>query len=207
MNGNDWEDILNAYLEGKGLRADAEDLRFRLHLSAEEREQIERALRVADQIDAALKPIQPPAEFGARVTTALRGCPAPASLPQSWQASGSGFISDRPARSDQDDLVDAAIEGLASTAELQDFSDDDARQAVEHLASTELLMTQIPSPPAGLETRLRDRLRAHMSAQSDPIDERTLHRLLNVRPQRRTPPMIMPDVLAAEEKPEDDDDK
>jgi hypothetical protein len=207
MNGNDWEDILNAYLEGKGLRADAEDLRLRLHLSGEEREQIERALRVADQIDAALKPIQPPAGIEARLSAGLGACAAPASLPAAWQASGSDFVRGTSARSDEDDLLDAAIEGLTTTAGLQGASDDAARQAIEDVASAESLMTQIPPPPAGLETRLRDRLRAHMSAQSDPIDERTLHRLLNVRPQRRTPPVILPDVLAAEEKPEENDEK
>ena len=45
---SDWEDILNAYLEGRGLRADAEDLLMRLHLRAQDREEIERSLRLSD---------------------------------------------------------------------------------------------------------------------------------------------------------------
>ena len=37
----DWDDTLNAYLEGRALRADAEDLLMRINLGPAERDQIE----------------------------------------------------------------------------------------------------------------------------------------------------------------------
>src|SRR3954469_2770773 len=84
--GNDqWEETLNAYLEGRTLRADAEDLLMRLHLAADDRDEIERSLRLADELTLALRQIQPPAGAEARLLNTLRACPEPADPPYGWR--------------------------------------------------------------------------------------------------------------------------
>ena len=73
-----WDETLNAYLEGRTLRADAEDLLMRLHLDPADRDQIERSLRLTDELTLALRQIEPPpAGAEARLLTALRACPVP----------------------------------------------------------------------------------------------------------------------------------
>ena len=68
-----WDETLNAYLEGRTLRADAEDLLMRLHLDPADRDQIERSLRLTDELTLALRQIQPPpAGAESRLLTALR---------------------------------------------------------------------------------------------------------------------------------------
>src|SRR5687767_11508815 len=122
----DWEDILNAYLEGRGLRADAEDLLMRLHLTASDRDLIERSLRLADQVTTALRQAPQPATGSAdRLIEVLRSCPAPATMPQEWRPSAEGFAAattmtiaaDAPVA--DEDLLDAALEGRVSLNELR----------------------------------------------------------------------------------------
>ena len=91
-NTGDWEDVLYAYLEGRAARADAEDLLLRLHLTADEREEIERSLRLADEVTAAVRAPAPSASFEARLSTAIRDCPVPANLPQGWTRAGDQFV-------------------------------------------------------------------------------------------------------------------
>ena len=66
-----WEETLNAYLEGRGLRADAEDLLMRLHLSPTDRDQIERSLRLTDELTATLRQAQPPVGSQERLVNKL----------------------------------------------------------------------------------------------------------------------------------------
>jgi hypothetical protein len=66
-----WEETLNAYLEGRGLRADAEDLLMRLHLSPVDRDQIERSLRLTDELTLTLRQAQPPAGAQQRLVNKL----------------------------------------------------------------------------------------------------------------------------------------
>ena len=66
-----WEETLNAYLEGRGLRADAEDLLMRLHLSPDDRDQIERSLRLTDELTLTLREAQPPAGAQERLINRL----------------------------------------------------------------------------------------------------------------------------------------
>jgi len=66
-----WEETLNAYLEGRGLRADAEDLLMRLHLSPDDRDQIERSLRLTDELTLTLREAQPPAGAQERLVDGL----------------------------------------------------------------------------------------------------------------------------------------
>jgi hypothetical protein len=66
-----WEETLNAYLEGRGLRADAEDLLMRLHLSPDDRDQIERSLRLTDELTLTLRQAQPPAGAQERLVDRL----------------------------------------------------------------------------------------------------------------------------------------
>ena len=66
-----WEETLNAYLEGRGLRADAEDLLMRLHLSPTDRDQIERSLRLTDELTLTLRQAQPPAGAQERLVNKL----------------------------------------------------------------------------------------------------------------------------------------
>jgi hypothetical protein len=200
----DWEDILNAYLEGRGLRADAEDLLMRLHLSAQDREQIERSLRLADEIHAALRPIQPPADLQARLTAVLSACPMPAGVPANWE-------SDRDA-SAEEDLLDAALEGRVSLEELYAAQaagrlSESGREALEDLEASaggvaEVSLPMSGSIPAGLEGRLQEKLRAHMHSEEGEVDQRVVNRLLAKRPKERGPQIVMPDVLAAGEEPE-----
>lgn len=200
----DWEDILNAYLEGRGLRADAEDLLMRLHLSAPDREQIERSLRLADEIHAALRPIQLPASLEARLTTALSACPMPAGVAANWESDRDG--------SAEEDLLDAALEGRVSLEELYAAQaagrlSESGREALEDLEASADGVAEVSVPmsgsiPAGLEGRLQDKLRAHMHSEEGEVDQRVINRLLAKRPKERGPQIVLPDVLAAGHEPE-----
>jgi hypothetical protein len=198
----DWEDILNAYLEGRGLRADAEDLLMRLHLTSQDREQIERSLRLSDEISGALRAIQLPVGLEGRLTTALAACPMPAGVPASWEG-------DRE-ESGEEDLLDAALEGRVSIDELYAAQaagrlSESGREALEDLEASAEGLAEVSVPmggsmPAGLEGRLQGRLRAHMSSEEGEVDQRVVNRLLAKRSRERGPRVVMPDVLAAGEE-------
>jgi hypothetical protein len=170
-----WEDVLNAYLEGRGLRADAEELLMRLHLSPEERGEIERSLRLADEVRAAVGQPTPRIEFEGRLVESLRACAAPAALP-AWVRRGAEFVG-TPS-------PDAEDEG-------DDGGDAETIEAIRAEA--------VPEPDAGMAGRLRDKLRAFMNSEAGEIDERVAERLMGgKRAVRRAD---VPDVLAAEEDP------
>jgi hypothetical protein len=212
----DWEDILNAYLEGRGLRADAEDLLMRLHLSSDDRDWIERSLRLADRVATALRQApQPGSGSDVRLLEAVRACGAPAVLPGAWHASGEGFEADTAGEGGgtavaEDDLLDAALEGRVSLNELRAMRDadqlgDSVREALEELERVEQgIVAGSPPMPAGMEERLRTRLRTHMSSTEGELDAKVAERLLGGRTTTTKREMARPDVLAAEEEPEEE---
>jgi hypothetical protein len=207
----DWEDILNAYLEGRGLRADAEDLLMRLHLTAQDREHVERSLRLADEVAAAMRPIQPPDGMAERLARTLGACPAPARMPTRWDLDGG------PAADDDDpteeDLLNAAIDGRVSFEQLYDARaagqlSESGREAIEDLETIAAGVADVSLPmsgaaPSGLEARLVDRLRAHMDSDEGDVDQRVVNRLLTRRTHTRGAQIVLPDVLAAGEDPDD----
>jgi len=204
----DWEDILNAYLEGRGLRADAEDLLMRLHLRAQDREQIERSLRLSDEVTGALRPIQPPAGMETRIVGQLRACAAPA-VPGDWDLRGKTKPSER-----EDDLLDAALEGRVAVEELYAMQSSgqlseagrEALEEFEFIAAgvAEVSVSMSGVAPAGMEARLRSGLRAHMASEAGEIDERLVNRLLAKKATRgRGRQFTIPDVLAAGDEKSD----
>jgi hypothetical protein len=210
----DWEDILNAYLEGRGLRADAEDLLMRLHLRPQDREQIERSLRLSDEITGALRPIQPPAGMETRVAEQLRACAAPA-VPGDWNLTGKSKGAAKDAGG-EDDLLDAALEGRVAVEELYAMQSggqlsEAGREALEEFEFLAAGVAEVSVPmggaaPAGMEARLRDGLREYMSSEAGDIDARLANRLLAKKPTRgRGRQFTMPDVLAAGDEKADGD--
>ena len=209
---SDWEDILNAYLEGRGLRADAEDLLMRLHLRPQDREQIERSLRLSDEVSAALRPVQPPAGMEARLVAGIRSCGAPAGVAAEWELNGKSSAT----ATREDDLLDAALEGRVSVEELYAMQSagqlsEAGREALEELefiaaGVAEVSVPMSGSTPAGMEDRLRDGLRAFIASEEGEIDERLVNRLMATKKTReRGRHVAMPDVLAAgDEKPDGD---
>jgi hypothetical protein len=208
---SDWEDILNAYLEGRGLRADAEDLLMRLHLRAQDREQIERSLRLCDEITGALRPIQPPAGMETRLVGQLRARPAPTATPD-WDLRGNSTVT-----GGEDDLLDAAIEGRVSVEELYAMQStgqlsEAGREALEEMEFIADGVADVSVPmsgaaPDGMEARLRGGLRSYMTSELGEIDARVVNRLLAKKPTRgRGRQFTMPDVLAAGDEKQRDGD-
>jgi hypothetical protein len=194
-----WEDVLNQYLEGTRLRADAEDLLMQLQRTPAEREEIERSLRLADEVTAAVREPTPSAEFEATLLRTLRACPAPATMPQGWAGFAGEYVATRPAAESVEDLLDAALEGGGSIEALLAkpgrLSDAD-REALEALAAE----PPIPAPSAGMESRLRSSLRAFMASAEGEIDETHVERLIG----RRAAPdaAVKYDVRAASDEHE-----
>jgi len=208
----DWEDVLNAYLEGRGLRADAEDLLMRLHLAPADRDTIERSLRLADSLTESLRQAQPSVGAGTRLAAVLRDCPPPASVPHAWRHAGAGFA--RPTTvapaPQEEDLLDAALDGRVSLEQLLALRklgqlSETGEEALDELQSVAAAVNAT-SPdrtlPTGFAGRLRVNLRSHMDSEAGEIDPRIAERLLDqwhtTHPRRSEDP----DVLAAEEDPD-----
>jgi hypothetical protein len=216
--GNDqWEETLNAYLEGRTLRADAEDLLMRLHLAPSDRDQIERSLRLTDELTLALRQIQPPAGAESRLLAALGACPVPNDAPFGWRTIESTGELARPIGSpnvlSEEDLLDAALEGRVSMDDLSNLRSagqltESGAQAAEKLESaaetiTDLSPTRRPVP-AAMTGRLLSKLEGHMMSEGGEVDAKVAERLLSKTPQRK-PRLATPDVLAAEEEPDQDE--
>lgn len=177
-----WEETLDAYLEGHGLRADAQELLMRLHLSSADRDEIERSLWLSDELTAALREIQPPAGHGERLVARLREMAAPETMPKS-------LVTAAATPETEQELLDAtATEGGGSLGELSDVVGEVSPREAEE--------------PAGMKGRLVAKLQAHM--MSEEIDPKVVERLLG-KGKRSQPRVARPDVLAAEEKPEGGD--
>jgi hypothetical protein len=211
----DWEDILNAYLEGRGLRADAEDLLMRLHLNVQDRDLIERSLRLADQVTTALRQSpQPSAGSDARLLEVIRACPAPAVMPEDWRARGEEFAAatsmmitaDVPVA--EEDLLDAVIEGRVSLNELRGMRErkqlaESARDALGEIESVEEgMMAAGGTLPGGMEERLLATLRAYMGSEAGEVDAKLPEKILGTKAGKQQREKAQPDVLAAEEEPE-----
>ena len=219
LHANDqWEETLNAYLEGRTLRADAEDLLMRLHLSADDRDQIERSLRLTDELTLALRQIQPPANSESRLLTALRACPVPNDAPFGWRTIESTGELARPTSSpsilSEDDLLDATLEGRVTLHDLNNLRaanqlTESTAQAADELQAaaqtiTDLSPTHHAVPPA-MTTRLLSKLESHIISQSGEVDPKIADRLLSKTAPAKPKPS-MPDVLAAEENPGENDE-
>ncbi len=212
-----WEETLDAYVEGRTLRADAEDLLMRLHLSAHDRDEIERSLRLTHTLTLTLRQAQPPAGAEQRLLNQLRARPVPADLPQDWRMTESGEMA-RSAASPmtlaEEDLLDAAIEGRVTMKELVNLRDagqltEGGSEAVEELRLAAEAITDLSparrSMPGGMKARLRSKLESHIMSEAGEIDAKVIERWLADTPQPK-PRLAMPDVLAAEENPEKTDD-
>jgi hypothetical protein len=214
-----WDETLNAYLEGRTLRADAEDLLMRLHLDPADRDQIERSLRLTDELTLALRQIEPPhAGAESRLLAALRACPVPTDAPFGWRTIESTGEFARPIASpaplSEDDLLDATLEGRVTMHDLQNLRANGqltqrAAQAADDLQSaaqaiTDLSPTKRPLP-AATTNRLLGKLESHIMSQAGELDPKIADRLLSKTPPAR-PKLATPDVLAAEENPEENDE-
>ena len=219
LNANDlWEDTLNAYLEGHALRADAEDLLMRLHLAPADRDQIERSLRLTDELTVALRQIQPPANSQSRLLTALRALPVPDDAPFGWQMIQSTGQLARPTGSPnliaEEDVLDAALEGRVTLHDLDNLrathqlSESGAAAADKLQAAADAITDLSPAgeavPPA-MTARLLSKLESHIISQAGEVDPKIADRLLSKTPPAK-PKLTMPDVLAAEENPGENDE-
>jgi hypothetical protein len=206
-----WEETLNAYLEGRGLRADAEDLLMRLQLSPSERDQIERSLRLTDELTVTLRQAQLPAGAQGRMLGTLRACPAPAELPLAWEMSEAGMTTAVSTASADEDLLDAAIEGRIPLSKLVAMRDAgqlsesavEALEALQGAAETVADLSPGRRGARGMVDRLRTTLENHMTSKAGELDAKVVDRLLAKpgQPQKRED---LPDVIAAEEEPGED---
>jgi hypothetical protein len=207
-----WEDVLDAYVEGRASRADAEGLLMRINLSADQREEIERSLRVADQVTAALKGAPPVTGMEMRLREALMGCGAPERVPGWLKADGT--FAPR-AEEGAEDLLDAVVEGRVSVEQLRAMRDagrldEDAREALEEMEMTAAEIQGFcaaaeAAPPAGMGERLGESLRGHMVSEAGRVDESVAARLIEgAKPRKRE--LGMPDARAASAGDEDEDE-
>jgi hypothetical protein len=187
---------LNAYLEGTASRADAEGLLMRLHLAADDRDAVERSLRVADEVTAAVRGSRPPAGLGERLGETLRACATPAALP-GWVAED---FEGRAAGPGEADLLDAAVEGRVSLEQLRAMRDagelsDDGAEGLEELERIAAAAGEA-SAPAGMGTRLAATLRG---MNTSVVDEAVARRLLGGTGSPRKG-LGTPDVRAASDE-------
>ena len=212
----DWDDTLNAYLEGRALRADAEDLLMRINLGPAERDQIERSLRLSDEVTKALRGIELPVGGGERMVGRLRKV-APMSMPRHWTTTAAGDVvraaDAPPLPASEDDLVDAAVEGRVSLAELMAMRSagrlsEEGAEALDVLEAAEATVTAASPAAARIAPtttrRLVQNLRAHMGSGAGELDAKVVDRLLG-KSRGGSVEYMTPDVMAAEERPEEED--
>jgi len=212
----DWDDTLNAYLEGRALRADAEDLLMRINLGPAERDQIERSLRLSDELTKALRGIELPVGGGERMVGRLRKV-APMSMPRHWTTTAAGDVvraaDAPPLPASEDDWVDAAVEGRVSLAELMAMRSagrlsEEGAEALDVLEAAEATVTAASPAAARIAPtttrRLVQNLRAHMGSGAGELDAKVVDRLLG-KSRGGSVEYMTPDVMAAEERPEEED--
>jgi len=212
----DWDDTLNAYLEGRALRADAEDLLMRINLGPAERDQIERSLRLSDEVTKALRGIELPVGGGERMVGRLRKV-APMSMPRHWTTTAAGDVvraaDAPPLPASEDDWVDAAVEGRVSLAELMAMRSagrlsEEGAEALDVLEAAEATVTAASPAAARIAPtttrRLVQNLRAHMGSGAGELDAKVVDRLLG-KSRGGSVEYMTPDVMAAEERPEEED--
>ncbi len=199
---NNWESILDQYLCGEGSRADVESLRLRLTLAAEEREEIEGALRLVDEICAAFGTVAVPKGAAERLSESFQSHATQnvcESLPR-WVWDGSTYRNDpmvlRPTPvMDEESVAYAMIEGEAGSNS-QHTSDAGLQQVLNQLSDP----SAKPALPAGAENRLLSRLRPHMQSEAEQMDPSVARRILRQLQECPLPSIFsdnVPDVLAA----------
>jgi hypothetical protein len=112
-----WEDILNEYLEGRLLRADVEALRWKIQLSPAARAEVERDLKLVDDLAATAASVVP----GAQGLERLRGklhAHASVVAPEQWHWTDAGPVSSTAA-AETSDATDGELAAL--TNELQEL--------------------------------------------------------------------------------------
>lgn len=210
-----WEDILAGYLEGMESRADAESLRWKIHLPAEVREEVEAVLRLADEVAAAIGSVSVPEGAVPRLQDALHAQPDWQSrpMPAGWQFASGEFESRRlggvavSAGSAAEDAVNAVIEGTAGSAgRTPDLADEELAGRLEQVRLLTVHLSDLARrrPPEGAVDRLLSRFREDVAAGSDEggaeADEEAarqfLARIKTGAPRRPQLP-ARPDVLAA----------
>jgi hypothetical protein len=211
MNGS--EDILNAYVEGDALRADADALLRRIHLTKDEREQIERTLRTVDEVTAALKESEPPAGMAQRLVNAVDASPQ-WPVPEHFVETGQGeWMRNEPEdKGGEEDLVDALLEGEFELSELKKMRDlgQLSEETCKDMDAIQTIAEQVKAvgaePDAGARDRMLAKLREHIDATG--VEESVTERLLGPKDVIRRLNFRGPDVLAAsDEQPPEDDDK
>jgi len=213
----DWDDTLNAYLEGRALRADAEDLLMRINLGPAERDQIERSLRLSDELTKALRGIELPSGAGQRLAERLGKAMGPASMPRHGTTTAAGDVvraaDAPPLPASEDDWVDAAVEGRVSLAELMAMRSagrlsEEGAEALDVLEAAEATVTAASPAAARIAPtttrRLVQNLRAHMGSGAGELDAKVVDRLLG-KTRGGSVEYLTPDVMAAEERPEEED--
>jgi len=212
-----WEAILEEYMDGSGSRAAAESLRFRIALSTEARREVETVLRLADRLADAVRSVQPPAGAAGRLGDRIR-FQGPPEFPANWARDGAEFVSPAACGSDADEeAVNAAIEGEPETTDAppaplsigrasatgQDLNEFNSISAAlrgnDSPASDELV-------PPGAVDRLRSKFEEAIEAGEGGASPLVARRILSqIRGEASGPlPFIRPpDVRAAGEEPEE----
>ena len=190
-----WEDILTGYLEGTESRADAEALRMRIYLPAEERGEVEGTLRLVDLVSQTLASDAPAAKASDRLVNAIENAPS-RSVPAGWRMTGSDFESDVTDAATEEAL-NQRLEGARMTASVSDteltVQLDEFKGAKEQLAGDVV--------PEGAVDRLLARLRSADAQSEQPMDGETARQVLNrLKADGKSKlwqPLRRPDVLAA----------
>jgi hypothetical protein len=205
-----WQTILDLYLQGEGTRAEVESLRLRLHLTPDERAEIESALRLADQLENAASLVLPPPGAPQRMLDRLEEHigQSPSPNPQ-WL----GDLSDnssalRLGRQDDaslEDAMNAVIEGNATT--ISTPASNEQLKQFRAIADVCADPSTQPALPAGAEDRLLARLREFQQSEGGAIDPAVERRLLGQVESTAAESQRLPDLKAAaidEENPGND---
>lgn len=217
-----WEDILTGYLEGNQSRADAEALRWKIHLPAEVREEVEAVLRQVDEVAAAVGSVAVPEGAVERLRGSLHGQPdwTGRPVPAGWRRGPEGFEATALAagRLGQEDAVNALIEGTEAMAESTGLAanrtpaDEELAGRLEQVRSITSHLSDLArqSPPPGAVDRLLSRFRedvtagaggdeegAEGAAEADEEAARQFLAKLKTNVSRRPALPPRPDVLAA----------
>lgn len=217
-----WEDILTGYLEATESRADAEALRWKIHLPAEVREEVEAVLRMADEVAAAVGSVTVPEGAVERLRESLHTQPdwSGRPVPASWRPGPAGF--EAPAlvsgRLGEEDAINALIEGTeaaaGTTGSAASFAaaDEELAGRLEQVRSMASHLSDLArqNPPEGAVDRLLSRFRedvtagaggdeegAEAAAEADEEAARQFLAKLKTNVSRRPSLPARPDVLAA----------
>jgi hypothetical protein len=126
-----------------------------------------------------------------------------------WLAADGSFAP-LPERGEED-LLDAAVEGRVSLVQLRAMRDEgrlgeDGLEALEEMEMTservETFLAEA-TPPGGMDERLGENLRGHMSSDAGQVDENVAARLLGGEAKGPKKGLGIPDVRAASAEDEE----